>query len=125
MSRWWGVAAWLLLVAGACNSKRASAYFWARRWRFGGVLATAAIDSSIAMTLSGSRLVATDEDEHSEGHQRPTYRDTAAMAIVLGAAGLASTALGAVLLYRARSVPVPPIATVVDHHVLISLSGAL
>jgi hypothetical protein len=48
------------------------------------------------MTLSGAFLIATDEDEHEEGHQRSTYRDTAGMDIILGAAGLASTALGAV-----------------------------
>lgn len=100
------------------------AYFWVRRERPGGVLAAAAIGSGVAMTLSGALLIAADEDEHDEGYQRPTYRDTAAMGVVLGAAGLASTALGAVLLYRDRSVPVVPIATVADHHVLLSLSGA-
>jgi 1-acyl-sn-glycerol-3-phosphate acyltransferase len=46
------------------------------------------------------------------------------MGVVLGAAGLASTELGAVLLYRDRSVPVVPIATVGAHHVLFSLSRA-
>lgn len=100
------------------------AYFWVRRERSGGVLAAAAIGSGVAMTLSGALLIATDEDEHSQGYQRPTYRDTATMGVVLGAAGLASTALGAVLLYRDQSVPVVPIATVADHHVLVSLSGA-
>lgn len=44
--------------------------------------------------------------------------------VALGPAGLASTALGAVFLYRDRNVPVVPIATVADHHVLVSLGGA-
>lgn len=100
------------------------AHFWVRRERSGGVLAAAAIGSGVAMTLSGALLIATDEDEHDEGYQRPTYRDTAAMGVVLAAEGLASTALGAVLLYRDRSVPVVPITTVADHHVVLSLSGA-
>jgi hypothetical protein len=77
----------MIFVAGACNSKRAGVYFRARRVRFGGVLAAAAICSGVATAL-------------------------------------ASTALGAVLLYRDRSVPVVPIATVADHHVLVSLGGA-
>jgi hypothetical protein len=76
------------------------------------------------MTLSGALLIATDDDEHDEDYQRPTYRDTAAIGVVLGAAGLASMALGAVLLYRDRSVPVVPIAPMVDHLVLISVNGA-
>jgi hypothetical protein len=46
------------------------------------------------------------------------------MGVVLGAAGLASTTLGAVLPHRDRSVPVVPIATVADHHVFFGLSGA-
>jgi hypothetical protein len=100
------------------------AYLWVRRERSGGVVAAAAIGSGVAMTLSGALLIATDEDEHSQGYQRPTYRDTATMGVVLGAAGLASTALGAVLLYRDRSPPVMPVATVADHHVLFSLNGA-
>jgi hypothetical protein len=65
-----------------------------------------------------------DEDEHSEGYQRPTYRDTATMGVVLGVAGLASTALGVVLLYRDGGPSVVLVATVADHHVLISLNGA-
>jgi hypothetical protein len=56
--------------------------------------------------------------------QRPTYCDTATMGVVLGAAGLASTAFGTVLLYLDRSPPVMPVATVADHHVLFSLNGA-
>ena len=46
------------------------------------------------------------------------------MGVVLGAAGLASTAFGTVLLYLDRSPPVMPVATVADHHVLFSLNGA-
>lgn len=56
--------------------------------------------------------------------QRPTYRDTATMGVVLGAAGLASTAFGTVLLYLDWSPPVMPVATVADHHVFFSLNGA-
>jgi hypothetical protein len=56
--------------------------------------------------------------------QHSTYRDTATMGVVLGAAGLASAAFGTVLLYLDRNPPVMPVATVADHHVLFSLNGA-
>ncbi len=99
------------------------AYFWSRE-HSGGVFASAAVGSGLAMTLSGVLLIATDEDEHEQGFQRRTFRDSATMGVVLGATGIASTALGTVLLYRDRSTNVVPIATVTDRHVLISLGGA-
>jgi len=100
------------------------AYFWVRRERSGGIFASAAAGSGVAMVLSGLMLYLTDEDPNAEGYIRRTYRDSATMGVILGASGAAATALGVLLLRLDRSAPVVPVATVAEHHVLLSLSGA-
>lgn len=100
------------------------AYLWVRRERSGGVFASAAIGSGVAMGISGLMLYLTDEDPNAEGYVRRTYRDSAPMGVVLGAAGAAATTLGVFLLRLGRTAPVVPVATVAEHHVLLSLNGA-
>lgn len=98
-------------------------YLWLRDERSATVLAAATIAGGVAATLSGVMLYATDEDLHTQGWQRPTYRDSAGAGVVWGTAGLAATSIGLFLLWRDRRSPIVPAATVGDHHGLVSVSG--
>lgn len=110
------------MVAGGCSSHRDAADFCARH-KWSGSVRAAAIGSGGARTISSAFLVVADRNEHREGEQRPTYRDTAAMGVGPGAARFASTAPRAVLQYLDRSVPGVQSAAVGDRDILVGFGG--
>lgn len=88
----------------------AGVYLYLRRSRSAGTLPAAMLGAGVTLLLSGAMLYATDEDLYlGDGWQRPYYRDTAALGLITGGAGLTLTVAGIWSLRRARrdtSVPV-------------------
>jgi hypothetical protein len=99
-------------------------YLWLRSERATSVLTAATIGVGVSAAFSGLMLYATDEDLHTEGFQRPQYRDTATSGVVLGGAGVAATGIGMILLMRDRRLSIVPTAAASDHHAMVSISGS-
>jgi hypothetical protein len=89
-----------------------------------GTITAAMLGMGIAGLLSGAMMYATDEDLYfGSGWQRKYYRDTAAAGLIIGAAGVAMTGVGAWLLRREHPRATMPIVFVERDRGLIGWSG--
>jgi hypothetical protein len=67
------------------------------------LLPVSLLGAGAAMLVTGTILVAIDEDAVQAGKNVPTYRDSAALGVGFGLAGVATAAVGTVLLLRGHS----------------------
>jgi hypothetical protein len=117
------------VVLGGSAVLGAGVSFWLRQSRSTNVWTAALIGAGTASIVAGSAMYLTDEDLHYEGFQRKYYRDTASRGVIVGAAGIALTGAGLLLLRRegrrtssARTASAP-VVSFGSAHALVTWTG--